>query len=77
MNNSFAVAHAVVEDFRSGTIREETRPGFNALQIKSDVVTWEGWQRIDKVESQAAADVEGKPREKIIDITKMLEIAIV
>lgn len=79
MNNSFAVAHTVVEDFQSGAINtDESRPGFDALKIRlNDVVTWEGWQRIDKVEIEAAANVAGKPREKIIDIAKMLEIAIV
>lgn len=75
MNNSFAVAHTVVEDFGSGAIDTKTsRPGLSTEKLH-DVVTWEGWQRIDKAEMAAAKAYAQKPREKIIDVRKMLEIA--
>lgn len=75
MNNSFGVAHTVIADFASGAIDTKTsRPGLSTEKLH-DVVTWKGWQRIDKAEVASADGYEGKPREKIIDIRKMLEIA--
>lgn len=74
MSNAFSVAKTICEDFRSGAIESsERKPGLNGAVLK-DVVTWNGWQKIDCAEVAAGKGV--KPREKIIDVTRMLEIAL-
>lgn len=74
MNNSFSVANTVCEDFISGTINiNSEKPGLDTSKLHH-AVSWDGWTRIDKAEIDAAN--EKKPREKIINISKMLEIAI-
>lgn len=77
MNNSFAVARKVVEDFNSGTIDiKSNKPGLD-INKYSNVVSWDGWKLIDHAETEAALkNKQNKPREKIIDVKKMLEIAI-
>lgn len=36
-------------------------------------VSWEGWKKIDAIETKEG-DTRGKPREKIADVKKMMEI---
>lgn len=74
MNNSFSVAHAVCEDFKTGAISSKSvRPGLDDILVDKTVVTWEGWNRIDKAEIEAGK-INGKPREKIVNVIRMLEL---
>lgn len=74
MTNAFTVAKAVCEDFGSGAIEaSERKQGLDVSELK-DVVTWSGWQKIDCAEMAAGKGT--KPREKIIDVTRMLDIAL-
>lgn len=73
MNNSFSVAHAVCEDFKAGVISSNSaKSGLDDILTNKTVVTWEGWNRIDKVEIEAG-NLNQKPREKIVNVSKMLE----
>lgn len=73
MNNSFAVAHAVCEDFKMGVIGDNgVKPGLDDILTNKTIVTWEGWNRIDKAEIEAGKTYQ-KPREKIVNVNKMLE----
>lgn len=74
MNNSFAVAHAVCEDFKMGAISSKSaKPGLDDILVNKTVVTWDGWNRIDKAEIEAGKMKE-KPREKIVNVNKMLKL---
>lgn len=73
MNNSFAVADAVVKDFENKVIpMQESRAGLDFKQLRH--VTWRAWERIDEVEMQKGT-AQGKPREKIVDVEEMLRVA--
>ncbi|KAH8371032.1 hypothetical protein KR093_005951, partial [Drosophila rubida] len=73
MNGAFAVAKTICDDIAAGAFDTTSlKPGFMADQKR--VVTWEGWQRIDKHETEAGK-AKGKPREKIVSIAEMLRIA--
>lgn len=75
MNNSFAVAHAVCDDFKKGVINSRTlKSGLDDILVDKTFVTWDGWNRIDKAEIEAGK-LNKKPREKIVDVRKMLECA--
>ncbi|KFB48212.1 AGAP005419-PA-like protein [Anopheles sinensis] len=73
MNNSFAVADAVCRDFTNNVIRVNgSRPGLD-LSGKQ-YVSWNGWKAIDAEEVRLGA-AKGKPREKLICVKTMLQIA--
>lgn len=76
MSNSFGVAQRVCEDFAAGKLRaDETRSGLGEADLRGKrVVLWSGWERIDRAEVAAAKGTE-KPREKIIDVERMLSVA--
>lgn len=74
MNNSFTVAQAVCEDFKSGVINSNSlKSGLDDILANKTVVTWEGWNRIDKAEIEAGK-LNQKPREKIVSVKKMLAL---
>lgn len=74
MNNSFAVAHTVCDDFKTGVISANNlKSGLDDILVNKTVVTWEGWNRIDKAEIEAGK-LRDKPREKIVNVHKMLEL---
>lgn len=74
MNNAFSVAKIICDDFKSGAIDiTEKKQGLLPNDLKNSV-TWKGWQRIDRAEIAAGQGI--KPREKIVDIKRMLEIAL-
>lgn len=77
MNNSFAFAQSVCEDFQNKTIDStKSKPGLNNADLNGkDAVTWDGWKRIDAAEVAAAQGTE-KPREKIVDVRTMLNLAL-
>lgn len=79
MSNAFEVAEKIIHDLQSENLCEENKNGFNDIkQILENknvqVVDWKGWKRIDEFEKENGVK-RGKPREKIVDIKQMLEIA--
>ena len=73
MNNAFAVGNVICKDFQDNVIPvKENKPGIDVNG--KTIVTWEGWKKIDKFETENGEKI-GKPREKLISITKMLEVA--
>lgn len=74
MNNSFSVAHAVCEDFKTGVIdSNRPKPGIDDLLRNRTVVTWDGWNQIDQAEIEAGKKYQ-KPREKLVNVSKMLAL---
>lgn len=73
MSNAFEVAENMCKDFELRK-DEDSKSGFEGLGLKNQVVTWKDWQKIDKFEMDEGKKL-GKPREKLLDVRKMLEIA--
>lgn len=75
MGNAFQVANTMCEDI-SKLENSRARGGFNELKkiLRNEIVDWEGWNKIDQYEIEQGKKV-GKPREKICDVAKMVEIA--
>ncbi|CAL8282627.1 unnamed protein product [Merluccius merluccius] len=80
MNNSFDTAHSVIEDINSGHLDVSTaKPGSQGvcpLLDKRGVkpVTFSDWEKINKEETRRG-EAEGKPREKLLDVEEMLQVA--
>lgn len=80
MSNAFETGGNVVTDIQNQVIDTSViKPGFSAINKKLltkgvQVVSFEDWEKIDQEEIKRGKAV-GKPREKIIDIQEMLNIA--
>uniref|UniRef100_A0A8C3ASD5 NADPH:adrenodoxin oxidoreductase, mitochondrial n=1 Tax=Cyclopterus lumpus TaxID=8103 RepID=A0A8C3ASD5_CYCLU len=80
MNNSFDTARSLVEDMDLGTLDVSVvKPGSQsvaALLEKRGVkpVTFSDWEKIDRVELSRGEAV-GKPREKLLTVEEMLQVA--
>lgn len=80
MNNSFGVAETILKDIENdSTLIQESKPGFNYINSILNkqliqVVSWNDWLKINQFEIATGKKI-GKPREKLVDIKKMLEIA--
>lgn len=79
MNNAFVIADSIVDDLQKSNALSEEKPGYDLVSDilkKSNVqiVTWKDWVKIDEHEQTEGKKI-GKPRKKILDIKKMLEIA--
>lgn len=79
MSNAFGVAERIVQDLSSDTTLNVTKPGFSEVnkilkEKNVQIVEWKDWEKIDQYEVSQGAKV-GKPREKLVDIGKMLDIA--
>ncbi|KAM3592737.1 uncharacterized protein V6R79_024123 [Siganus canaliculatus] len=80
MNNSFDTARSLVEDMDSGALDiSAARPGSQSIQdllekrgVKS--VLFADWEKIDGVET-SRGEVAGKPREKLLSVKEMLQVA--
>jgi adrenodoxin-NADP+ reductase len=75
MRESFEVAETLVEDYNSGFIDKQHKAGFDGLKhlIKSRVVDWQDWQKIDKLEIERGRAL-GKDREKFNKIDDMMKV---
>lgn len=73
MSNSFLVADTLCKDWLEKAIDVSAKPGLDFSRFEK-TISWEQWQRIDQAEVKEGLSV-GKPREKIVDIPKMLSIA--
>lgn len=76
MGNAFQVAKTICDDLKNKA--DYSKSGFaefkDIVKDKTDIVDWEGWQKIDKFEIEEGKK-RGKPREKICSVEKMIEIA--
>lgn len=73
MNNSYQVAKNVCHDIQTGAIDCTTKPGLNLTKYTS-CITWQNWLKIDQHEINLGMP-HGKPREKILRASEMLEIS--
>ncbi|KAB0802425.1 hypothetical protein PPYR_04611 [Photinus pyralis] len=78
MNNAFGTAEMICRDLESGD--HSVKEGFEAVskhlnKENKRYVTWNGWKKIDAFEQEQGRKV-GKPREKVLSLEKMLEIAL-
>lgn len=78
MEDSFATADALVDDWKGGVPFLGGGDGWDA--IKNDTVakgtrpvSWEDWLRIDKAE-RARGELKGKEREKFTTVEQMLQV---
>ncbi|XP_018564519.1 NADPH:adrenodoxin oxidoreductase, mitochondrial [Anoplophora glabripennis] len=79
MSNAFGVADLILHDVQAEKLINENKGGHEEImellhKNNVQVVTWKDWQKIDKYEEEEGRKV-GKPREKIVSIEKMLQIA--
>uniref|UniRef100_A0A3Q3VU08 NADPH:adrenodoxin oxidoreductase, mitochondrial n=1 Tax=Mola mola TaxID=94237 RepID=A0A3Q3VU08_MOLML len=80
MNNSFDTARSLMEDMESGTVDiSAAKPGsqsINSLLKKRGVkpVIFSDWEKIDSVET-SRGEARGKPREKLLTVEEMLQVA--
>ncbi|XP_044755959.1 NADPH:adrenodoxin oxidoreductase, mitochondrial [Coccinella septempunctata] len=80
MNNSFGVAELILKDIeKNPSLIQESKPGYDYAhsilsQRSIQVVSWRDWLKINEFEVNAGTKL-GKPREKILDMEKMLDIA--
>ncbi|XP_069563585.1 NADPH:adrenodoxin oxidoreductase, mitochondrial [Brachyistius frenatus] len=80
MNNSFDTARTLMEDMDSGALDvSAAKPGsqsISALLEKKGVkaVTFSDWEKIDNVE-MSRGEASGKPREKLLTVEEMLQVA--
>ncbi|KAM8836625.1 NADPH:adrenodoxin oxidoreductase, mitochondrial isoform 2-T2 [Spinachia spinachia] len=80
MNNSFDTARSVVEDMESGALNvSAAKPGSQSvctLLEKRGVkpVTFVDWEKINSVEV-SRGEAAGKPREKLLTVEEMLQVA--
>lgn len=76
MTNAFQVGNLICKELASSS---ENKSGCNDLRKILDskgiqIVSYEDWEKIDRVEQERGKQL-GKPREKIVDVAEMLEIA--
>lgn len=80
MNNSFDTARSLVEDIDSGVLDlSMTKPGSQRISALLEArgvkpVMFSDWEKIDQVETQRGEAI-GKPREKILSVEEMLDVA--
>ncbi|KAL7735047.1 hypothetical protein ACLKA6_016959 [Drosophila palustris] len=74
MNGAFTVAKTICDDMAANAFDATSiKPGL-VMDNNKRIVTWQGWQRIDKYETEAGKSKD-KPREKVVSIPEMLRIA--
>lgn len=72
MSHSFLVAKNLCDDIMTQKIDLSMKPGLDISKYPASI-TWQDWLKIDKYETEMGA-AKGKPREKILQCSKMLEI---
>lgn len=76
MTNAFQVAGLITKELVPNEAKAGTEGLLKILNTKNvRTVSYEQWEKIDEAERSMGKDLE-KPREKIVDISKMLEIAL-
>ncbi|XP_028264435.1 NADPH:adrenodoxin oxidoreductase, mitochondrial [Parambassis ranga] len=80
MNNSFDTARSLVEDLDSGTLDvSAAKPGSRSVSALLDkrgvkAVGFSDWEKID-CEEMKRGEAVGKPREKLLTVEEMLQVA--
>lgn len=79
MSNAFGVADKICSDLQTSNLLESEKGGFDNIRRlliakNVQIVTWENWLKIDQYEQEEGKKL-GKPREKLLSVRKMLEIA--
>ncbi|XP_061764816.1 NADPH:adrenodoxin oxidoreductase, mitochondrial isoform X3 [Nerophis ophidion] len=80
MNNSFETARSLIEDMDSGKLdlsadKSGAQKITNLLEKREiKPVTFSGWEKIDRVETTRGGST-GKPREKMLTVEEMLQLA--
>ncbi|KAM4524333.1 NADPH:adrenodoxin oxidoreductase, mitochondrial [Odontesthes bonariensis] len=80
MNNSFDTAKSLLEDMDSGTLDVSApKTGSQSIRTLLDkrgvkLVTFSDWEKIDKLETRRG-EACGKPREKLLTVEEMLNVA--
>ncbi|KAF7273388.1 hypothetical protein GWI33_013902 [Rhynchophorus ferrugineus] len=79
MSNAFSVAERIVKDINVDNLLESNKKGYGGVQEivnknNIPVVNWQDWEKIDKHEVDKGKII-GKPREKLVTIKDMLEVA--
>ncbi|XP_017068942.1 NADPH:adrenodoxin oxidoreductase, mitochondrial [Drosophila eugracilis] len=73
MNGAFAVAKSICDDITTKIVDTTSmKPGYDTVGKR--VVSWDGWRRINEFECEVGKS-KGKPREKIVSIENMLQVA--
>lgn len=72
MSNSFLVAKNLCDDILAKRIDCNVKSGLD-IKKYTTAITWNDWLKIDKFETEMGAQ-RGKPREKLLHTSKMLEI---
>ncbi|KPM08688.1 NADPH:adrenodoxin oxidoreductase, mitochondrial-like protein [Sarcoptes scabiei] len=79
MNNSFEVGKLITEDIESGKLDSDSiKLGYEQIKPilenrNAEVVDFIDWQKIDAYEKELGQK-EGKPREKIVSVEKILDV---
>lgn len=81
MQDAFATADSVVEDWDQGTVGKAAdgpKLGWEGVRSEAEKagcrpVTWSEWRRIDQVEREKGRS-SGKPREKLTSVKAMLDV---
>ncbi|XP_043274575.1 NADPH:adrenodoxin oxidoreductase, mitochondrial isoform X2 [Venturia canescens] len=75
MTNAFQVAGLICKELLTNEPKEGTQGLLKILRDKNvQTVSYDQWKKIDEVEREMGKKLD-KPREKIVDVKKMLEIA--
>jgi len=76
MTNAFEVGKLICKEIASSSENKAGSDGLHEILHSKgiQIVSYEDWEKIDRVEQERGKQM-GKPREKIVDITEMLEIA--
>lgn len=80
MNNSFDTAQSLMDDMNSGTLDvSAVKPGAQSIRSLLETrgvnpVLFSDWEKIDSVEASRGEAV-GKPREKLLTVEEMLQVA--
>lgn len=77
--DSKEAASSILEDY-SKKEHHTSNTGYESLkslvETRGEVVGWSGWLDIDQVEVEEGSK-RGKPREKMVSVKQMLEVALV
>lgn len=80
MNNSFDTARSLVEDMDAGIVDvSAAKPGSQSINALLELrgvkpVTFSDWEKIDNMEMKRG-EADGKPREKLLTVEEMLQVA--
>lgn len=73
MNTAFTIADNICQDFKNQVLTPNPdKQGLDYSKFRT--VYWQNWQKIDKYEEEEGKKL-GKPREKIVEVEKMLKVA--